>query len=1118
MSEALDKIKERPEKEGRLKTEQKDIINFKKGNIIVSASAGSGKTFVMIQRLCKLVAEKNAKVDEILAVTFTESAAQDMKEKLKVALTEKIKETGDVSLVEELKKLDLADVSTLHSFASKLIKTYFFVAGVLPDFSILDDASAAELRAECLDRVFRYYYDGDFSYFKELVRAFSVGRKDDNLKKLVLDVYNFCEVEKDPSEYADSLSSLYEEENIDRVTEELFASLKSKLQNYKEIADPLFNAFKSMEYEKGIEYSGAVIDALSRALKCEDIYELKNTLVLNIDVQFSGKKPTEAEDAIIKIKEIKDRIDKITDALSAFTEAETDGERLSFVKGMTESLIAVVKKFAQDYAKEKTEQNLLDFSDLEHYTLKILSDEMVVSEIKEKYKYVFVDEYQDINGVQEAIIEKLANGNLFMVGDVKQSIYGFRGCRPEFFADKIEKMKKDGETAKVLNYNFRSAKKIVDMANEIFSYSMTEDLFGVNYARDAKLIEGGIYPSDAEGRAALHFLHTEKKEKADEQPRIYDVLEEYENVKDESDEISALVTEIIRKELGQTYFDPKDKTFKPVTLKDIAILLRSQTAFASKLVGGLKRRGIPVVSQVEENVCDFPEVDALINALKLIDKKDDDIPLAITMLSKIGKFSEQELSDIVSFERKDTFSSSVLNYAENNADALSEKIKSFFTLFEGFRLFADFNGASEVLKKLIADTGYENAIVSAEDGEIKSARIARFLSASESAPLTVNEFLRKIELSPKSFNFLRNGDENSVKIMTMHASKGLEFPVAILCGLERDMDKRDERGEVIFDRNMGLALKYYDFEKGTSSETPLRFSFKERLERNRIREELRLFYVAVTRAKYSLHVVFSGKEDKRGKPVKEASSFLDYIPPELKIELHEEQDLAFINAGIEKERTLLGAPEIERAEKLRSVFGFNYGYAQDTKLPLKADVTSVSESEKFDRAERVKAEDDVNSETGIIAHKLIENLDFLKMADIDAQVEKLKAEGVISEEELSKINLQRIESALKNSGLDGLSGKIYREKDFIALLPASEVYGVDSKEDVLIQGRIDLLIVGSDGVTIVDYKYSTLKGESLRAKYKKQLDLYALAVEKSLKIKVVEKKIVNVYSGETVFA
>lgn len=1101
-----------------LKKEQERIINFNEGNILVSASAGSGKTFVMIERLVRLIIEKKAKVKEILAVTYTESAAKDMKEKLRRALTDKIKETGDPELVEELKDLDFAEVSTLHSFASRLIRRYFFVAGVLPDFSILDEGAASELRADCIDRVFKTLYEKKEEWFYRLVKAYSSGRSDGELKDLVQKIYDFCRVEKDPDFFAESFSAAYDDARFDQTIKILGEYYSSSLKSLIPVAEEALNEFKILKSDKGIDYAAFILEKLYFAAQCADPYAIKDKFSEKISSPFRGRQKEESKFARDMIKSVTDKIEGVAEeTANFFNDYNTDKARNAALKRTTEDLVKIAGLFAEEYAKEKSDGNVLDFSDLEHLTLKILKDEDTARAVREKYKYVFADEYQDVNGVQEEILLSLTKDNLFMVGDVKQSIYGFRGCRPEIFARKSAEMKENGERTENLNCNFRSAVSVINMVNEIFSYSMTEDFFGVDYAKDARLQAGGVYPEGAEGRAELHYLRTEKDEKKSETPRIYDVAKENLEAEKETDDISALVAKIVSEELGKEYYDVKAKEFKRVQLKDVAVLTRGKdTKFVSKLVRGLSRRGLSVISGVKENVCEFPEVSALISALKLVDYAKDDLSLAITMLSPVGKFSEQDLAEIVGAGRKETFVKSVENYLNTSEGELKERLEKFFDFLEELRVFADFNGANGVLKKIIRDSGYENYILAGRDGETKLERLNVFLSVSAEGDYSVKEFLKKTELCPDTFEFLRNGNENSLKVMTIHSSKGLEFPVTVLCGLEVNMNVKSEYETVLFDRNAGIAVKYYDFDEKRAFETPYRKLYKKNIAENRIREELRLLYVAATRAEYSLHIVFSGEEDKRGGNVKEAKKFLDYIPPFLKVSVHDAKDYKFFNLGEPPSVTLVGAPDIKRVEELKKRFSFDYAYKTDVSLPLKIDVTSVVEWQKPIFTEKTTVEEIVDREAGIAAHKLLENLDFSALGDFDGQIERLKESGALTEQELLLINAEKIKESLLKNRTDLVSGEVFRERDFIVYAPADLLFGSESGEKVLLQGRIDLLIIHGETATVVDYKYSSLTGESLLKRYKKQLDLYAYAVETALRKKVAAKKIINVLTGESV--
>ena len=762
--------------------------------------------------------------------------------------------------------------------------------------------------------------------------------------------------------------------------------------------------------------------------------------------------------------------------------------------------------------------------------------------MKAKYKYIFVDEYQDVNGAQEEIISRISNDNAFAVGDVKQSIYGFRGCRPEIFAEKAENMRRRGEKTVLLNHNFRSSDKVIETVNDIFSYSMTKDYFGENYKDVSRLVAGGVYEGGGEGRAELHLLKTESATREKEIPRVYDVLEEIKKGKDEEEaDIAALIANIIRGELEKTYYSPKEKRFKRVTFSDVVVLTRNRSgAYVSRLVAGLIKRGIPVASEVKQDICERPEIAVLINALKLADCFIDDIPLVSVLKSKIGGFTEEDLAAVALFyaersaDKKGGFYKAFDYYLKNADTELKNRLAAFKAYFDEIRFLSDYYGAGRTLEKLISDCYYEDYLLTEPNGEKKVKRVRRFVSLAEDGEktYTVSEFLRKIENGGDAFCVSECGGEDNVRIMTIHASKGLEFPVVVVCGLERKTNKREEFGEVLSDRGLGFAVRFYDDEKRTYSETLLRGLVKEKMRENRMKEELRLFYVATTRAAYSLHLTFEGKEDKRKAAFTGAERFLDYVPADLPVTEWDKESFGAAELKREPRKILVGKTDEKLVFEMRKNFGYTYPYSAACSLPLKTAVTSLLKKEEYGAAEiegdRAETEriyglprgtDGTDTERGTTAHAVMQYIDFTRTEEFDLQLKTMTETGLISAAALAEINTERIKRALSAKIFDELKNrKLYREKSFIVAADAASLYGDDGTrgEQVVMQGVIDLLATGEEDAFVVDYKYSRASAETLKHRYKKQLDLYAETVEKLLGKKVRSKTIVNLYSGETI--
>ncbi len=1115
-----------------LKKEQIEVINHEKGNILVSASAGSGKTFVMIERLIRLITEGKTSVKNILCVTFTEAAASEMKEKLKTALSKKIAEGAPFA--EELLEVETADICTIHSFCSRLIRKYFFTANVSPNFKVLDEGRAELIAQESLDETFKKYYRQKDKTFYTLLARHQRYRSDKAFKNIIFDIYKFLQVDANPNNYIKEILSLFT--NVERA---------EKL--YKEYINVDAKALLSYVYElmsqsKALEFVNA--QTILEQLACDlteiingNLYQVKRFANYKLSLTFGRKLSEEMENIKNHVKKLYAKvlalIKRVNDHVSDEAEEKEKGIR---IKEHLEGLFEIVNTFSQIYAKNKKEENGLDFSDLEHYALKILGDEETLKTIKANYKYVFADEYQDVNGVQEEILSLISENNLFMVGDVKQSIYGFRGCRPEIFKNKEKMMKANGEKTVNLNHNFRSAQMILEKVNEIFSYSMTPTIYGMDYENTSSLRAGGIYPESDSGRVALYFLSKEDNKKEEESARIYDILAEEQKIKLEyPSNVALLIEKIIKEELGKSYYNIKTGKHEQITYSDIVILNKNRdNDYVFSLVSDLLKLNIPVSSEVSENVCVFWEIQLLINVLKLIDCKVEDIPLVSVMKSPVGNFSENELVKISLMykeylsaldktkKKERSFYLAYLYALENAEDDLRQKLIDFNCYIDQIRFEADFVGAGRILEKVIYDCGLENYIIAKGKGERRLDRINFFLNiATAEKSYTVHEFLVLIDKSPKTFLMSPSVTDDAIRVMTIHASKGLEFPVVIVCGLEKGSNRRAQTEEILKDYQLGLCLKNYNDNERTVEENLFRGLFKEKMRLDKIKEDLRVFYVATTRAAYSMHLTIEAKDEIRKNVFTGADKFGDYLPLSMQAINVEPNDLKVrVDERLGKRKVLVGVPQQNLIEEISNNINFSYPYASCTTLPLKCSVTSVVE--KNNKEEQpiftIFSDEQTGVERGIIAHKVLENFEFNDCnhtVSLKNQVDNMIGKGIITLEEAKQIDLDKMEKSLKAFAPRLVGKELFREQPFMAEIDGKSIFSVKS-DKVLVQGVIDLLAINGKEAEIIDYKYSVLSGQALKNKYSIQIDLYAQAVESVLKLKVVRKTLVNLLSGECV--
>ena len=1123
----------------KLKAEQIAAIRHDNGNLLLSASAGSGKTFVMINRIIRLIREGKADVKNILAVTFTEASANDMKLKLQKALIDAYAEEKNERFVGEINDIPTANISTLHSFCMSLIQKYYYVADVLPDFRIADDSLSKALKSSAVDKLFNDLYERGEQYFKDLCELHFRKRNDKKFKETIVNLYDYADTEASPDVFLENTCEIYTHEKWGELINSFCSDYVDLIDGYKKQLEDEKEKVKADEKlfvicEKVLAY----VDSVKNKIKSQFASDDNNKLSLpkQCDENYMA--------SLLRIRSLKERIsqiqDECKDLLNCF---KTDELLLEEYKEHVCGLVKITKEFGKYYSQAKAEENVLDFNDLEHYALKILNDVETQKEISGEFKYVFVDECQDINGVQNAIIEKIANGNLFKVGDVKQSIYGFRGCRPELFKEEFELLQ-NTEGAKRLNYNFRSAPEIIKAVNNIFSYSMDVRTYGESY-EGSELKEGGVYDQAHKGRVKFHNLLSEEtndSETKTETPRVYDLYEEFKKEKKEKiADIAAFLSKIIEEELGLDYYDFKTKTEKQVGYGDIVILTRNkENAFVQKIVSGLSNNGVPVVSSVEQKVCDYAEIKLLINLLQLIECLDNDIPLGSVLKSPIGSFNETELMQIVSKTSEQVgkvkrFYHAYCYYRDNFNDELSKKIQEFEKYYRKIRFLSEFESAGDMLDRVILDKNLEAFWLATPQGKDKIKRIRTFISASrkETGDYGVRQFLDYIEKSGDEIKLNRSdATENAVTVMTIHASKGLEFPVVIFCGAERELlsRKRNEE-EIVKDRTFGFAVNCYDKCNKIISETVFVKYAKKQRDKKSIADELRLFYVALTRAMYSLHIV---AENAEWISKIEPKTFVDFIPPDFEREDVSLDKIMFESWSKGRRTVLCGDAKHELVEKMDGNFAFSYANLLGTELPLKTSVTGAltlgkteEQDEEKSKAEKIADEiikdggTDTDSEKGIIAHKILELTDFTR--PFDEQITEIIEKGNLKDI-IEKVDLEKIKNCVELIKEKIGSGKTYREKSFLCNIPACEIYPDVKKEHnegygtpILVQGIIDLLVIEEGKAKIIDYKYSHKNEEQLKETYKKQLDLYAYAVEKGFEnVKVVEKVIISLVKGKSI--
>lgn len=1123
--------------------DQRKAVIAEGRNVLVSASAGSGKTFVMIERVIRLIVEGKAEVEEILAVTYTTAAAEEMKQKLVKAIIAEINAGRDVARFRKaLSEVPTASISTFHSFCANLIRTYFYALDVDPSVSVADENQAGELKNKALDSLFESLYETRDEDFLYLVRIMGRSRGDDSLKETVKKLYEFASSEKSAEEFLTKAAENITEKSFYKSENELYGIFAAYIKELIRIGENLASLAESYGYAVYVEYVGELLVKLKTCLNAKDFRSLIKAAGLSVP---KAPRTTSKDDEDLAAykgkleyfkKKCKDVYDDIREASPNDDEEKDLSEYLSTARA-TKALCRLTIDFGKEYARLKADAAALDFADLEHFAYRLLSENPdVLSAVKQKYKYVFADEYQDVNGIQEAILSLISSDNAFMVGDVKQSIYAFRGCNPDIIAAKFERYERgEGETVS-LDANFRSTDAVLAAVNKTFSPIMTKDFGGTDY-KNNPMTGSGKYPQGY-GETILIEIPEAEKEKTIK-GGVYDIVDDVNAPAPKAAFAEgAVVANIVRKEAGGKVYDLKAKREREVTPKDFAVLTRNSSGFPTEIVRHLKRNDIPVSSSAKNPVGDYPEIKLLKDLLKIIVRFADDAPLFACLKSAIGGVSEAEAAEIKraayaaitsdtgdkpAATKKPTFADCYRWYLLSGEDEnIRNKLKNFDEYISKIRLLSGFENAGEILSRVLSETGLDLEILSQKNGEIRLSRVERFIAEAGSGEngLSVSKFLTRAESDDGDVSVGSSDGDDSVTVTSMHASKGLEYPIVILAGLGKRFNLDDTKKEILTDRYEGIALKFYDEESKRTKITLPRAAFKERARLNAIKEEMRVFYVAMTRAECKLYLVTSEpvEENDDFTSILFANKFSDFIKTKY-FDKKITADDTEIGDGEDVREVYISKDRPALTDLIRKNLSFIYPYEEDVNLPVKRAVTSLAEDATTDDDEMTEIRlpvDKTTRERGIAYHAFLQHADSF-YEDAGVLFEKIKTGKKLTDEQLALLSEEKLRKILRAPLFEEIRGyKFYKEQPFIAQMAANEISNTNATGDVLVQGIIDLLAVKGDKAIIVDYKYSKKSISHLKETYAYQLALYKKAVEKTLKLKVEKTILFNLNTVESI--
>lgn len=1103
------------------------------GKVIVSASAGSGKTFVMIQKLVAAI-ENGVDLDSVLAVTFTKKAAAQMKEKLRSEII-KAMPTADKEKLARLKyqlsKIASADISTIHSFCARLIRTYFYavevggaydeistdngqaytfsqrqIKGIDGAFDIIssDDAQAREFKNRAVGALFEKYYEQDDADFKILLDCYRRKRGDAYLKNLVLSSYEQLRINADYLQLLDC--GIYSEEGFETLRAALTEEADEK---YNRLACEV-KIFAQSFYHPRKEYRQILDEMIATLERCvgRDVFLPQPPLTVT---RKPADKTEEEKAAGERFKEFKDGIAASYKAIHGdICDEQTEKER--FLKsGITARAFAkVLKEFDGAYTAIKLEENKLDYNDLEHLTLQLLKKEEISREISAKYSCVFVDEYQDVNPVQEEIVSRIGGKNLFLVGDVKQAIYGFRGSKSLFFAEKYNRYEGGAGSALRLSNNFRSSDGVLRFVNTLFAKAMTKESCGFDYSDGSEMLRGGGYPENY-GSAQIHIFG--KDEEDEGELDVYSVtgVNEVRHSRE-----SLAVVEIVKRELSSGHYDLKQGKTVDTQKGDICILTRKRNRAALDIVKALEDAGYPVAGAQGADITSRPEVKQILDILSYIDNKQQDIPLATVLLSPIGGLTCDELAAVRVASKSAgrlSFRECCSRYIRYNNDPTAQKLRQFRAKIDRLRDLAEVFSAAEIIDEILKCTFLEAEY--SKGGGDKLANVRRL--ASEGENISVSALLAKLK-SGYEISAPTAAASDSIKIMTMHASKGLEFPVVIIADVCAAFRGRDAT-ELPLSDEYGFAPKYFDKENMLTCETVLRKLVKEREGREELKNELNLFYVACTRAMCNLHILAEKVPKYNASGNKSCYAdfidFEDFKPQPLEFDPSPEQ---------REEKEAFGKADEQLYAHIASRFAVKYPSAESVHLPVKSSASAIlkmGEEDTVCTRQLFGGEGETGTERGIAYHRFLELCDF-EIRDyngIKKQHDVFLKDGLVPQEQCELLDVDTLVEILNIPVFSELKGaKLYREQEFLCRLPANEILPTVAKDGVLVQGAIDLLAKTDSGYKVIDYKYSVKSGQQLTETYSKQLALYKKAVALITKTPAekIQTIIVNIFRKEQI--
>ena len=892
--------------------EQLEAIEERDRQMLVSAAAGSGKTSVLVERIIRRITDPVAPVDvdRLLVVTFTGGAAAEMRERIGRAINVALEHNpGSAHLRRQLALLQRSAISTIHSFCLDVIRQNFYRLELDPVFRVMDETEAAMLQLDVLDDVLEQRYASEDAKFLWLADCYGGSKDDGGVQELVLQVFKFARSTPRPDAWLEGLPGAFAIPE-DAVVDQLpwFNMLKESVRNEIAAALGMVELAVGMAGRPGgpapylvaLEKDLALLDNLAESCAAgwETLYRQFSGLV------FAGlarcRKEEADGDLVQSVKKTRDIMKRKIQGLQRRYFHRPPADLLADLRSLAEpaqTLAELVRYFASCYRQAKLERGVVDFNDLEHYTLEVLASSTgddegairpspVALELRQRYCEVLVDEYQDINAVQETILNLLTGvagegPGLFMVGDVKQSIYRFRLAEPGLFLAKYNRFLSQPDTGRLVNLarNFRSRRSVVEAVNHVFRRIMTPAVGEMEYDQRAELVYGAEYPPLPEetGDAVELFLidktpddttngqetfavdGDEQGEESEPEPE-----EELDSLQVEARFVARRIIELVEHE--HPVYDHSGGKYRPVTYRDVVVLMRATSGRANTFVEEFRKLGVPAYAELTTGYFEATEVETMLSLLKVIDNPRQDVPLAAVLRSSAAGFNSDDLARIRLTGGSGEFYDALVKTAREGADELAQRLGKFLRQLDKWRTLARQSGLPGLIWALYRETGYYDYVGGLPGGSQRQAnlralyqRAGQFESTAYRGLFRFLRFIERLRQNEGDMGTARalGENENVVRIMSIHKSKGLEFPVVIMAGLGKKFNVTSLNKSVLLHRDMGLGPQLVDPEKRLTYPTVAKLAVREKIRSEELAEEMRLFYVAMTRAKEKLILVGS---------------------------------------------------------------------------------------------------------------------------------------------------------------------------------------------------------------------------------------------------------------------